>query len=134
MPMGNMPNPISDLLTIIQPIVEKDLIGLSAVWSPPRPVIDIIFVHGLGGSSGKTWCYENDASTFWPSWLQREEELSNARVHTFGYSANIVGGANSSSLFDFAQELLFKMKNEYPNHKKGPEIGRVGVALRRPTL
>lgn len=104
-----------------------DPIGLTAVWAPQRPIVDIIFVHGLGGTSAKTWCCNNDLDTFWPSWLHEEKELSRARVHTFGYPANIAGAANASSIFDFARDLLFKMKYEYVNHEKDSAIGRVSA-------
>lgn len=104
-----------------------DPIGLTAVWTPLRPIVDIIFVHGLGGTSGKTWYCNNDLGTFWPSWLHEEQELSRARVHSFGYSASIAGSANASGIFDFARDLLFKMKFEYVNCGKDPAIGSVSA-------
>lgn len=123
----NMPNTLSGLHVAIQSIISNDPTGLTAVWSPIRPTIDIIFVHGLGGTSGKTWCCDKDYATFWPSWLHEEPELLNARVHTFGYSASIAGPANSSGIFDFARDLLFKMKYEYVNYDRGPPIGSVST-------
>ena len=122
-----LPTTSYPLQAAIPPIIANDPIGLTAVWSPSRPILDIIFVHGLGGTSGKTWCHDRDPGTFWPSWLHDEPELSHARVHTFGYSASIVGAANSSGIFDFAGDLLFKMKYEYVNFQKGPPIGSVCV-------
>ncbi|KAI4264584.1 MAG: hypothetical protein L6R42_000320 [Xanthoria sp. 1 TBL-2021] len=122
-----MPNTLSGLHVAIQSIISNDPTGLTAVWSPIRPTIDIIFVHGLGGTSGKTWCCDKDYATFWPSWLHEEPELLNARVHTFGYSASIAGPANSSGIFDFARDLLFKMKYEYVNYDRGPPIGSVPI-------
>lgn len=107
-----------------------DPIGLTAVWAPQKPIVDIIFVHGLGGTSAKTWYCNNDLGTFWPSWLHEEQELSRARVHTFGYSANIAGAANASSIFDFARDLLFKMKYEYVNHEKDSAISSVSACPR----
>lgn len=53
----------------------------------------------------------------------------NARVHTFGYSASIAGPANSSGIFDFARDLLFKMKYEYVNYERGPPIGSVSTPV-----
>ena len=130
----NMPNTSNLAHAAIQPIIAEDPTGLTAVWSPPRPVIDFIFIHGLGGRSGKTWYCNSDLGTFWPSWLHEEPELLSARVHTFGYSAGIAGTANSSGMFDFARDLLFKMKYEYVNYERGPPIGSVGLPFSDLTL
>lgn len=102
--------------------------GLTAIWAPTNPTIDIIFVHGLGGSAGKTWSYKSDFETFWPSWLHKEPELSTARVHTFGYDASIVGRKTTSGIFDFANDLLYKMKMEYVNHDRSRPIGSVSAS------
>ena len=64
--------------------------GLILVHEPDRPVADIVFVHGLGGSSHKSWSYGHDPRNFWPDWLKLEMGLSEARIHTFGYSAGII--------------------------------------------
>lgn len=122
-----MPITSSQLHDAVKSIIANDPTGLTAVWSPMRPTIDIIFVHGLGGTSGRTWCCDKDHGTFWPSWLHEEPELRNARVHAFGYSANIAGPSNSSGIFDFARDLLFKMKYEYVNYERGPPIGSVSA-------
>jgi len=122
-----MSQPLHALHAASHATLAGDPIGLTAVWAPLRPVVDIIFVHGLGGTSGKTWCCNDDLGTFWPSWLHEEQELSRARVHTFGYPASIAGSANASGIFDFARDLLFKMKFEYVNHEKDPAIGSVSA-------
>ena len=84
------------------------------VFTPSKaPSVDIIFVHGLGGSSEKTWCYEGDAERFWPKvWLPLEPEICTARVMTFGYNAyyKSTGPNNISGISDFARNLLFSMK------------------------
>ena len=49
--------------------------------SPPAAVLDIIFVHGLGGDRHETWQKAEDA--FWPRWLA--EQFPTCRVYTVGY-------------------------------------------------
>jgi hypothetical protein len=65
-------------------------LGLEVVMEPAslqNPVIDIIFVHGLGGSRRGTWKVDPKDTNFWPSWLPNVEGLEQTRVSTFGYDA-----------------------------------------------
>lgn len=59
--------------------------GLLVCYSPPppiQPLMDIVFVHGLGGDRVQTWT--NGDGVFWPrDWLPRR--LFRCRVLTFGY-------------------------------------------------
>lgn len=93
---------------------EPDPIGLRVLYAPSKPhSVDIIFVHGLGGSSRKTWALNNVPGTFWPQdWLPDEPEINTARILTFGYNADFKsrGPNNLSSISDFARALLFGMK------------------------
>jgi hypothetical protein len=93
----------------------SDRLGLSVVHTPlDRPVgIDIIFVHGLGGTSRKTWSYNRDVTYFWPKeWLPAEPGLERARILSFGYNANFMSTApaNFLNITDFAKDLLLQMK------------------------
>ena len=88
----------------------SDALGLTLVYTCPKPVLDIIFVHGLGGSSQGTWSWERNPLNFWPPWLADDLELSTARLFTFGYNANFTGQYTSLSILDFAKDLLFRMK------------------------
>ncbi|KAK4214235.1 hypothetical protein QBC37DRAFT_440338 [Rhypophila decipiens] len=85
-------------------------LGLSTVHSHPEPVVDIIFVHGLGGKSRRTWSWQYDPQKFWPLWLAEEVQLSKTRIFTFGYNADIAGQTTPSNILDFARQLLFQMK------------------------
>jgi hypothetical protein len=104
----------------------KDPLGFNPVSSPRNPIVDIIFIHGLGGSSYRSWSWDHDPRNFWPQWLSLEPELSNARIYTFGYTAGIGGPSNMMNILDFAKDLLFKMKYEY---QRGPSIGSVSTIL-----
>ncbi|KAH9906958.1 hypothetical protein F4778DRAFT_724143 [Xylariomycetidae sp. FL2044] len=87
-------------------------LGLRVIHQPDFPLIDIIFVHGLGGHSQKTWSKDHDPSMFWPElWLPCEPDVGMARILTFGYNATWRGASKSiSSITDFAKELLFEMR------------------------
>ncbi|EGE08451.1 hypothetical protein TEQG_07338 [Trichophyton equinum CBS 127.97] len=95
-----------------------DPLGLTLIHRPADAQADIIFVHGLGGSSLRTWSYERDVKNLWLPWLCGEEGLSNARIFTFGYDANFAQSAAPLSILDFAKTLLFNMKGY---HDKGRE-------------
>ena len=101
-------------------------LGLTLIYSPPTPVYDLLFVHGLGGTSRETWSYERDPKNFWPPWLADDIKLSSCRTFTFGYNAAFAGQYNSSGILDFAKDLLFRMKTfSGESRADGPQIGKV---------
>jgi hypothetical protein len=76
--------------------------------SPTSNVVDIIFVHGLGGSARDTWTHPS-SKVFWPSLLHEDETFSDARISTFGYDSNftnIFAPNNVLDISDFAKQLL----------------------------
>jgi hypothetical protein len=76
----------------------------------PANPIQIIFVHGLGGSKKETWT--DSKANFWPAWLSDEDGLENVRVAMFGYKAtfNILAPNTNLSIPTFANQLLRKME------------------------
>lgn len=91
---------------------DSSSLGLHVLHEPQITTLDIIFVHGLGGHSRKTWSKNHDPALFWPElWLPFEPGVSTARILTFGYDANWRGASRSvSNISDFAKELLFEMR------------------------
>lgn len=91
-----------------------DPLGITTLYKPEGTRnVDIIFIHGLGGSSLRTWCKNRDTEFLWPKlWLPLEPDLSRARILTYGYNAHFASSKNSSSLTigDFATDLLYRMK------------------------
>ncbi|KAF8433173.1 WD40-repeat-containing domain protein [Terfezia claveryi] len=83
-------------------------LGLTVIHESTSRKLDIIFVHGLGGGSRKTWCYDRNPEIFWPEWLGDIPELSRARISTFGYNADIIAntGTTQANVESFAKELL----------------------------
>lgn len=90
-------------------VPSSDPLGLTLVHSPPTITADFIFVHGLGGTSKKTWSWNRDLQYFWPAWLPTETELSTVRIFSFGYNADFRAPENASNIIDFAKDLLFSL-------------------------
>ncbi|KAL8911480.1 MAG: hypothetical protein Q9171_003341 [Xanthocarpia ochracea] len=92
----------------------KTSLGLHLEYQPSATsCLDIVFIHGLGGDSRKTWSKDHNPELFWPGlWLPLEAELERARIFTFGYNANFRPGETKTmaSITDFAKELLFELR------------------------
>ena len=106
-------------------------LGLHVVHQPELPApLDIIFVHGLGGDSRKTWSKNHDSGLFWPGiWLPLEPGIGNARILTFGYNANFRPGApkSLSNITDFSKELLYEMGFGRDDNGQNLDIGKVPI-------
>lgn len=98
------------------------------LYNPPSPApVDIIFLHGLGGASQKTWSKYQDPDLFWPQqWLPLEPGISTARILTFGYNASFRSdGPQNTNISDFAKDLLFGMKFGSDGSTEDLKIGEV---------
>lgn len=87
-------------------------LGLRCLFSPPEPLIDVVFVHGLRGGSIKTFCKDDDPELFWPKqWLPLEPEFANATIHSFGYDSDW-GSSRPSVLtvHDFGRSLYEELQ------------------------
>lgn len=76
---------------------------------PAEPMVDFVFVHGLGGGSRKTWCKDDDPLLFWPKeWLPRDPEFKHVRIHSFGYDSDWTERRPPSilNIHDFGKALL----------------------------
>ena len=97
----------------------KGALGLNLLHVPSEPLVDFIFVHGLGGGSRKTWSKSTNLYHYWPKeWLPRDPDFKNVRVSSFGYAAD--WGEKKDSVLDigdFARSLLGEIK-ENPEIRK----------------
>lgn len=93
-----------------------------------EPLIDFIFVHGLGGGSRKSWSKSSDPSHYWPKhWLSKDPEFSCVRVHSFGYNADWhKKGAKAVSIDDISLALIRAIQS--------PDIRRSNVSFDRAPL
>jgi hypothetical protein len=82
-------------------------LGLTTLYNPSHKVVaHIIFVHGIGGGSCRTWERNGDPATFWPrEWLPMDIDFRDTKIHTFGYDAD-VSRKSMLSIDDFARSLL----------------------------
>ena len=105
----------------------QDPLGLNFIHGSSRSHADIIFVHGLGGSSIRTWSWERRRDVFWPAWIRHEEGLSQCRVFSYGYNANFKDSESPLSLLDFSKGLLAGMKT----YGRGGEDGIGSVSYHK---
>lgn len=77
-------------LSLLNPSDEfKGPLGLTLLHDPGDPLVDLVFVHGLGGGSRMSWCRSTDPYHYWPKeWLPFEPDFKRTRIHTFGYNAD----------------------------------------------
>ena len=90
----------------------KGALGLNLLYDPPSPVVDFVFVHGLGGGSRKTWSKSDSLDHFWPGeWLPHDPGFQNVRIHSFGYNSDWASTQDDvSNIQDFALGLLNAVK------------------------
>ncbi|KAF7156482.1 hypothetical protein CNMCM5623_010152 [Aspergillus felis] len=106
-------------------------LGLNLLFSPEQPLVDLIFVHGLGGGSRKTWSKTASASHYWPKeWLPRDPAFKNARVHSFGYDSDwIKGKDNCLDIYHFARSLLGELSTSPHLHNADTPIVFIGHSM-----
>ena len=116
-----------------QPRVRRsDPLGLHVVFEPEsNPTLNLIFVHGLGGTSEQTWSRDKDKNKFWPrEWLPHEPGFETTRILSFGYNAHFksLGQDNILNIGDFAKDLLFAMKYGVNDSAQGFQIDKVSFS------
>lgn len=107
--------------------VEAGPLGLNVVYVPEHDhKADIVFMHGLGGTSMHTWSKYKDSELFWPlKFLAHEPDICLARILSFGYNAHFFRAASVSlSILDFAKSLLFDLKYAKDQHNEDLNIGK----------
>lgn len=79
----------------------------------PDACVDIVFVHGLTGNAYDTWLHKG-TGIHWPSELLKQD-LSDTRILSFGYDADIVNfwnPASNSRLSNHAEDLVGDLVRE----------------------
>ncbi|KAL4963063.1 uncharacterized protein BDV14DRAFT_202312 [Aspergillus stella-maris] len=107
---------------------ETNPLGLNVIYAPRNGhKADIVFVHGLGGTSRWTWSKDHNDDLFWPlTFLPLEPDLCLARILSFGYNAKFQKKGNTSTaVLDFAKTLLFDLKYALDQENGNLNIGSV---------
>ncbi|KAK3291007.1 uncharacterized protein B0H64DRAFT_411125 [Chaetomium fimeti] len=112
----------------------KGPIGLTTIHELPASrevTADIIFIHGLGGGSRKTWCYSSDPDHYWPqSWLPGDKDFIGVRIHVFGYKGDWLERRESIlGIHDFGQSLLSALLNHPSIRRADTRIILVGHSM-----
>ncbi|KAI1392460.1 uncharacterized protein F4822DRAFT_436235 [Hypoxylon trugodes] len=107
---------ISTSETIMPDDETHGVLGLTTLHEPPPPnktLADIVFVHGLGGGSRKTWSYSPSKHHYWPqAWLANDPDFVDIRIHSFGYKSEWAERQRSIlDIRDFAESLVGGLKN-----------------------
>lgn len=103
----------------------KGPLGLNLLHSPSEPLIDLVFVHGLGGGSRKTWSKTSSVTHYWPQeWLPKDPAFKSVRVHSFGYDSDWVKGRdNCLNIHHIGKSLLGEMSTSpYVGHANTPIV------------
>ncbi|KAJ5094546.1 hypothetical protein N7456_010407 [Penicillium angulare] len=107
--------------------------GIVTLNDPPptSALVDIVFIHGLGGGSVKTWTASNDPNLFWPkTWLPNDDAFENVRFHTFGYKADWAKRQQSiMNIHDFARSLIAGLRNDPLIRRDNSRILLVGHSM-----
>jgi len=84
----------------------------------------MVFVHGLGGGSRKTWSKTGTESHFWPAkWLPEDPDFKDVRIHTFGYDSDWTKRNNNClNLHHMGLSLVGQLSTS-------PEISRSNTSL-----
>ncbi|KAK3349876.1 hypothetical protein B0T25DRAFT_582714 [Lasiosphaeria hispida] len=113
---------------------DKGPLGLETLYEPQPPTnvaADLVFIHGLGGGSRKTWSFSSDPAHFWPrAWLADDNDFAGSvRIHAFGYRADWGGRQSMLNIHDFAQSLLGELQNHQSIRRTSTRIILVGHSM-----
>ena len=108
--------------------MDPGALGLNVVYTPDNGhKADIVFIHGLGGSSRMTWSKHKSPGLFWPlTFLPLEPDICLARILSFGYDADFTNGSNATNvILDFAKTLLYNLKYYTDDKSENLNMGQV---------
>jgi hypothetical protein len=106
-PHAQLQERLFGLQSVDSPLASDQHSDLASTIPEDKPV-DIIFVHGLGGSARGTWTHPG-TKQFWPEWLFQLNSMRNVRIYTFGYDSaweKLWAPRNYLGIQGFAEQLV----------------------------
>ena len=115
-PRGALPPSPSSSSPATRPVPDIPEFGLTAVYTPQPPsstLVDLVFVHGLGGHPQKTWTSKK-TGVFWPGQLLPQyTQQQRIQVWVYGYDANPTSkggqGASTDMIHDHSEHLVAEL-------------------------
>lgn len=110
---------------------EKGALGLNLLFQPSEAQVDLIFIHGLGGGSRKTWSKTNLLRDFWPGeWLPKDPAFSRVRVHSYGYDSDWTkGNTNCLNIHHIGKSFLMELATSPHIERSASPIMLVGHSM-----
>ncbi|KAF8245723.1 hypothetical protein K440DRAFT_586597, partial [Wilcoxina mikolae CBS 423.85] len=112
---GCLPNRRLELLITIagnevELAVDCDFLGLTPLYCSPCATVDIIAVCGVGGHAFGSWRSQSSTHKMWlRDFLPKD--IPKIRTLTFGYDAALKDSTSTSSIVDYARQLLLAIHN-----------------------
>ncbi|KAK9784452.1 putative GPI inositol-deacylase [Seiridium cardinale] len=74
--------------------------GLSLLHATDKPFVPLIFIHGLGGGSIKTWSKDGNPLAYWPKvWLPQGAGMQHTNIYAYAYeSGSLLRGSTDPAL------------------------------------
>lgn len=96
-------------------IFDTHFYGLTTLYYPPDPAVDIVAVTGLAGHAIGSWKSPGESDVWIRDYLP--DSKVNARVLTYGYDTTLVRSRSKSSIHDLAMGLLEALKSSRTEEK-----------------
>lgn len=103
-------------------ILDDKFDGITVLYSPEDPELDICAVHGLGGNAFDTW--QAETKMWLRDLLPSSNSFERSRIMTFGYNSAPLDDKSVATLSDWAHDLLEQVGliRQLPNEKERPII------------
>ncbi|RDW65098.1 hypothetical protein BP6252_10749 [Coleophoma cylindrospora] len=97
-------------------VFDTHFYGLTTLYYPPDPAVDIVAVTGLAGHAIGSWKSPGESDVWIRDYLP--DDKVNARVLTYGYDTTLVRSRSKSSIHDLAMGLLEALKSSRTEEKE----------------
>ena len=93
----------------IEVVFDTDFYGMTTLYYPPDPAVDLVAVTGLAGHALGSWKSPGTTDVWIRDYLPADK--LNARILTYGYDTTLVRSKSNSSIHDLAIGFLEALKS-----------------------